>query len=179
MVYIALLRGVNVGGKAMVSMTALKDCFEGLEFEHVRTFINSGNVVFSTDRVGQGTLTKEIEAALHNTFDLPIKVLLKTHDQLKSLAAKIPKTWVNDTATKADVLFLWPEVDKPAVLAQIPYNPDVEEIRYHPGAVIHRVARADATKSRLPRLVGTPLYAQLTIRNPNTVRKLLDLAESL
>ena len=179
MIYIALLRGVNVGGKAMVSMNELKACFENLDFSDVKTYINSGNVLFRTDRVGVGTLTKEIETCLSEQFGLSIKVLLKTHDQLKALAARIPKDWVNDAETKCDVMFLWPEVDRAEVLEQIPSNPDIETIRYVSGAVLWCINRKFASKTRVTRIIGTPLYAQMSIRNCNTVRKLLALAEAL
>lgn len=179
MIYIALLRGVNVGGKAPVSMAALKICFEGLGFSGVKTYINSGNVLFRTDRVGVDTLTKEIEACLQRQFDLDIKVLLKTHDQLKELAAHIPKDWVDDTKTRCYVLFLWPKVDRPEVLNEIPSKSEIETIRYEPGAVVWYLERKFVTKSRMSRIFGTPLYAQLTIRSINTVRRLLALAEAL
>jgi len=65
------------------------------------------------------------------------------------------------------------------VLAQLPTNPAIEEVQYVPGAVLWRVSRANQDKSRMTRIVGTPLYKQMTIRNPNTVRKLLALAETL
>ena len=179
MVYIALLRGVNVGGKAMVSMTELRSCFETLGFTDVKTYINSGNILFRTDRVGVSMLTKEIEACLSERFGLDIKVLLKTDDQLKELVAHIPKDWANDADTKCDVMFLWPEIDNAEVLTQIPSNPDIETTRYESGAVLWCINRKFATKTRVTRIIGTPLYAQMTIRNVNTVRKLLALADQL
>ncbi len=179
MVYVALLRGVNVGGKAMVGMSDLKACFEDLGFETVQTYINSGNVLFKTDRVGQGALTKQIEIALEAKFKLPIKVLLKTYDQLAKLVAEIPKNWVNDATTKCDVMFLWPEIDRAETLQQVPSNPDIETVRYTPGAVLWHLDRKFAARTRVTRIIGTPLYAQMTIRNCNTVRKLLALADSL
>lgn len=163
----------------MVSMNQLKDCFDTLGFSDVKTYINSGNVLFRTDRVGYGTITRDIEACLTKTFGINIKVLLKTHDQLKNLAAHIPKDWVNNATTKCDVMFLWPEVDRAEVLEGLPSNPDIETVRYIPGAVLWHIDRALAPKSRMTRIAGTPLYSQMTIRNPNTVRKLLALAETL
>ena len=163
----------------MVSMSQLKTCFEELGLEDVKTYINSGNILFRTDCVGVGALTKEIETCLLETFDLSIKVLLKTHDQLKDLVAHIPADWVNDADTKCDVMFLWPEIDQPDVLEQIPSNPDIESVRYLPGAVLWCINRKFATKTRVTRIIGTPLYAQMTIRNANTARKLLALADAL
>src|SRR6187551_991533 len=179
MVYVAPLRGINVGGKAMVSMAGLKACFETLGLADVKTYINSGNVIFREPEKSTETLTKQIESALQTAFKLDIKVLLKTHDEFKSLVAQIPETWENDSGTKCDVMFLWPAVDSPDVLEKLPINSEIEEIRYVPGAVLWRIERAKATKSRVTRIIGTNLYKQITIRNANTVRKLLTLTSEL
>jgi len=176
MVYVALLRGVNVGGKGTVSMATLKEQFESLGFEQVKTYINSGNVIFRAPETDKTKLTKQIEGTIR-TPELDIKVLLKTHGELQKLVAEVPKSWVNNAETKCDVLFLWPEIDYPDVLKQIPNNDAVETVRYEPGAVLHNVVRANVTKSRMTRIVGTPLYKSITIRNINTVRKLLAMME--
>jgi len=179
MVYIALLRGVNVGGKSMVSMATLKTCFENLGLDKVKTYINSGNVIFQCDHTNAQQLTKQIETTIEQQLGQTIQVLLKTHGELHALVAGIPATWKNDTATKCDVMFLWPAVDKPETLSELPINPAIDSVRYEPGAIIWCVDRVNAAKSRMTRIVGTPLYKQMTVRNPNTVRKLLALADEL
>jgi len=179
MVFIALLRGINVGGNAMVSMAALKACFEQLGLTDVKTYINSGNVIFWASENDKQAITKRIEAALEQSFGHPIRALLKTHRELEHIVAALPNSWVNDKETKCDVMFLWDSIDKPGVLDALPMNPDVEDVRYQPGAVIWRVNRANATKSRMTKIVGTQLYKQMTIRNANTTRKLLTLASEL
>jgi len=178
MVYVALLRGVSVGGKAMVSMATLKEQFEGLGFEQVKTYINSGNIVFATPETKREALIQKIENAIR-TPQLDIRVLLKNLDEIKKLMATVPDGWENNSDTKCDVLFLWPESDKAEVLAQIPNNDEVETVRYEPGAVLHNVTRANATKSRMTRIIGTPLYKNITIRNINTVRRLLAMMEDI
>jgi uncharacterized protein (DUF1697 family) len=178
MVYVALLRGVNVGGKAMVSMGTLKEQFEGLGFGQVKTYINSGNIIFTTPETDRTTLTQQIEKAIR-TPELDIKVLLKNLAEIKGLLAAIPDDWENNSETKCDVLFLWPESDNAEMLEQIPNNDEVETVRYEPGAILHNVTRANATKSRMTRIIGTPLYKNITIRNINTVRKLLTIMEDI
>lgn len=61
--YVALLRGVNVGGKNKVSMSELKVCFEDLGYQNVSTYINSGNILFTSSK-SAAALAKEIEATL-------------------------------------------------------------------------------------------------------------------
>jgi uncharacterized protein (DUF1697 family) len=178
MVYVALLRGVNVGGKAMVSMATLKEQFEELGFEQVKTYINSGNIIFTTPETDREKLTRQIEGAIR-TPELDIRVLLKDLDAVKKLMTTVPNDWTNNSDTKCDVLFLWPESDKVEVLDQIPNNDEVETVRYEPGAVLHNVIRANVTKSRMTRIIGTPLYKNITIRNINTVRKLLTMMEDI
>jgi uncharacterized protein (DUF1697 family) len=176
MIYIALLRGVNVGGKGVVSMSGLKSCFEQLGFSHVRTYINSGNVIFNTEQTDSGILAQRIEAMLDQTFEPGIRVLIKTRDELKWLTEAIPADWANDSEARCDVMFLWPEIDRPRTLNDIASSPDIEDVRYYPGAIVWRIDRPYVTKSRMTRIIGTKMYKQITIRNINTVRKLLTLA---
>ena len=177
MLYIALLRGVNVGGKGIVSMADLKSCFEQMGFTKVKTYINSGNVIFEAGQSDTDALAQQIEKALDHTFEPGIRVLVKTREELKWLAEAIPSDWANNSETRCDVMFLWPEIDKPGVLAEMPNNPDIEEKRYYPGAIVWYIDRSNVTKSRTARMIGTKLYKQITIRNVNTVRKLLTLTD--
>jgi uncharacterized protein (DUF1697 family) len=170
---------VNVGGKAMVSMATLKSCFEQLGFQNVKTYINSGNVVFSAAQGTRDILAGRIEAALDATFDPGIHVLVKTQEELQKLATAIPADWANSTDTRCDVIFLWAAIDSPQVLKELPGNPEIEDVRYVPGAVVWHMSRPLVPRSRMTRIIGTPLYKQMTIRNINTVRKLLALANEI
>src|SRR5580700_5432601 len=75
MTYVAFLRGVNVGGKGIVSMAAIKEALVALGLSDVRTYINSGNVIFSTRAADAGRLTVGIEKALQQQAGIAIKVL--------------------------------------------------------------------------------------------------------
>ncbi|MEZ4194988.1 MAG: DUF1697 domain-containing protein [Candidatus Paceibacterota bacterium] len=75
--YVALLRGINVGGNNKVEMTKLKVCFESLGYNNVITYINSGNIIFETKKTDTKKLTEEIEKVIKDTFKLNIKVLLR------------------------------------------------------------------------------------------------------
>ena len=173
--YVALLRGVNVGGKGIVSMAALAETFRRLGFGDVRTYLNSGNVIFSSPGAPAPKLTERIERAIAEDTGLPVSVLVLDDAAVRSIAAALPASWVTDATVRTDVLFLWPDVDEPGVLERLPRNPEVDEVRYTPGAVIWRIERANANRSRETRLVGTPLYKRMTIRNANTTRKLHEL----
>jgi uncharacterized protein (DUF1697 family) len=173
--YVALLRGVNVGGNAPVDMATLRNTFERLGFGDVRTYINSGNVVFAAPAGGHAELAPPIEAAIAEDFALTVPVLVRTADELATVAASVPAAWVNDASMKCDVFFLWPDVDRPSVLEEVPHKPSIEELRYVPGALVRRIDRSSITRSPLTKIAGSDLYRRMTIRNINTVRKLRDL----
>ncbi|TAH36251.1 DUF1697 domain-containing protein [Candidatus Saccharibacteria bacterium] len=176
MIYCALLRGINVGGKAIIRMAELKVCFEKLGYSEVKTYINSGNVIFSAPQTKTEALAAELETAIESTFSLAVRVLVKTTEQLQAIEAAVPKAW-DDPAIRCYILFLWPSIDAESTLENIPLNSAVETAKYVPGAVIHQYDKKNATKSRLNRLNGTPLYQDITIRNLNTVHKLISLSE--
>jgi uncharacterized protein (DUF1697 family) len=170
---------VNVGGKSRVEMARLRTAVERLEgFDDVRTYINSGNLMFRAGSTDRAALTERVESAIEDEFGFRVAVLLWTAEELARLVASLPEDCAEDERSRCNVLFLWPEVDDEDVLERMPTNPDVESVRYLPGAVIWQIDRAKASRSRISRLVGTPFYRQLSIRNSNTVRKLNDLLRS-
>jgi len=176
MIYVALLRGVNVGGKGKVEMAKLKTTFEKLGFTRVKTFINSGNIVFEAASNDTPELTKSIEAAIQRAFALPVPVLLRNLEQVHTLVEQVPDTWVTDGNMRCEIIFLWPEADKATAGDDLGSNADIEDLKYVPGSLVWRVDRVHVTRSRLPRrLIGGPLYAFMTMRNINTVRKLHQL----
>jgi len=176
LIYVAFLRGINVGGKSIVSMAAIKDALVKRGLSDVRTFINSDNVIFSTRRSDTRKLTATIEKALEERTGMPIKVLVVDHKALKKLTDAIPRDWVDDKTMRTYVLLLWKELDDRKILERLPVTPGVDSVRYAPGAVIWQVGRKDIAQSRMNRIIGTPYYKQITIRNANTMRKLSELA---
>jgi uncharacterized protein (DUF1697 family) len=173
--YVTFLRAINVGGNSIVSMAALKDVFAGLGFSDVRTYINSGNVIFSTSAAETTTLAARIEKAIEKQTGLPIKALVLSRTALKKIVDFIPAGWVDDRVMRCYVILLWKELDDRKILAQLPSSPAIEDVRYTPGAAIWRVDRKNQGKSKMTRIVGTPLYKQLTIRSVNTIRKINEL----
>jgi len=175
MTYVAFLRGVNVGGNGMVSMAAIKEALVALGLSDVRTYINSGNVIFSTRASDAQQLTARIEKALERHTGMAIKVLVMDHKTLKKMVDAIPRNWVDDKTMRTYVLMLWKELDDRRILDRLPIKPGVDELRYTPGAVVWRVDRENVGRSQMSRIVGTPLYKRLTVRSANTMRKLNEL----
>lgn len=179
MICVALLRGINVGGKNKVDMKRLKAAFEDAGMSSVRTYINSGNVIFSSNNRSRTRLTEALEDAIARTFGFTIRVLVRDLKSMRAVVGALSQTWVNDDTMKCDVMFLWDDVARPSVIEELPVKPEIEEVKYVAGALIWRVDRKNVTRSGLMKLVGTPLYKRMTIRNCNTTRKLLELMEAL
>jgi uncharacterized protein (DUF1697 family) len=170
--YVALLRGINVGGNNIVEMKKLKITFEKLGFSNVITYINSGNIIFEST---SNPNSKTIEDAIEIDFSLIIPVLIRSIKNITEVCKTIPLTWTNDTEQKTDILFLWDEIDTPTVVSQIVTNPEVDQLTYVSGALIWHVDRAVYNKSGMHKFVTTKLYKSMTARNINTLRKLVEL----
>jgi uncharacterized protein (DUF1697 family) len=173
--YVALLRGINVGGHAIVSMKDLKSCFEKLGFQDVATYINSGNIIFKTARQRIPVLVQQIESGIGNHCRMDIRVVVRSKNDIAAICQKLPATWVTDKSMRTEVMFLWDEVDTSAAMSEIVINPKVDRLLRVKGAVIWNVVRKDYGRSKFPKIIGTRLYKNMTARNANTTRKLLQL----
>jgi uncharacterized protein (DUF1697 family) len=176
--YVALLRGINVGGNSRVEMRRLKEVCESLGWQNVRTYINSGNVIFAHDPVPPDALATELARELHEVFGFAISVLVKTRDELAQVIAVTPDEWTNSPGMKCDVVFVWDGITPDEELAVLKPRVDIDDVRTTSGAIIWKVDRVNATRSGLLRMMGTPLYKQVTVRNINTVRKLEELIDA-
>lgn len=175
MMYVALLRGINVGGNTKIAMPQLKTCFEELDFTNVKTYINSGNVIFETRAQSAPKLCAAIEKSIETSFGLAVPVIVMTQAEINKILAEVPTDWVNSSDEKTDVMFLWDHVDLTSVLDQLKPNPDLETLKVLPRALVWNVMRKNVTKSKILKMIGTPLYKSMTVRNINTVRKLAAL----
>lgn len=178
MIYAALLRGINVGGNNKINMKELKEAFEQAGMSSVKTYINSGNIVFKDDR-DKETVTLVLEEAILAQFGLRIKVLVYSFDEYSRIAKAVPVEWANDERLKSDVLFLWQQADDERVLEQLSLKPDIDRVQYVPGAILWSVDRGQVTKSGMAKIVGTKLYKLVTVRNVNTVRKIYNLMKEM
>lgn len=178
--FVILLRGVNVGGKNKVPMAELRQCLEGLGYQKVTTYIASGNAMLDADE-SAAVIAGKIENILSHSFKLDsprIKVLVLTHTQLQNIVNHAPKGFGQSPDTYySDVVFV---IDKkPAdIMLQFETQPEVDAVWEGGGVVYSQRLSAMRTKSRLGRIAAKPIYLHLTIRNWNTVTKLLALVES-
>ncbi len=174
--YIALLRGINVGGNNKVEMKKLRTVFEALGFSDVATYINSGNVIFSSPRKDAKNFVPEIERAIKKSFGFAVRTIVRDEKNLRAIEKAVPKDWSNDAEQRTEVMFLWDEYAKKSTLKLITVNQDIDTLLYTGGAVIWHIAdREQYTKSGLRKFIGTEVYQHMTARNVNTVRKLVSL----
>ena len=178
--YIALLRGINVGGKNKVSMAELKRHLDEAGYQNVRTYINSGNVLFESS-LSAKAIGKSIEKILVQNFTLDsslIKVHILTDKQLKSIVENRPKRFGDQPDIyHSDVIFLM-GIDANDAIKVFSPRDGVDMIWQGDSVIYSQRVSELRTKSRLNRIMGTSEYKSMTIRNWNTTTKLLELVNS-
>lgn len=178
MVYIALLRGINVGGNNKIDMKMLKQAFEQVGMNDVVTYINTGNVIFSNNELSKAELSGVLEKVIEDVFGLQIKVVVRSVEDVGRIINAIPDTWKNDKDMKSDVMFLWDEIDDESVLENLVTKPNIDTVKYVPGAIIWSVDKKNLTKSGMSKIIGSKIYKQVTVRNVNTTRKIFELMQA-
>jgi uncharacterized protein (DUF1697 family) len=176
--YVALLRGINVGGKNLIRMPALKACFEEQGFADVATYIQSGNVLFSASGPSRD-LTERIEKILAATFDYPASLVLKSRDEMRDVVEERPRGFgARPQEYRYDVAFLKEPLAAEQALSSVLLKEGVDEAWAGRGVLYLSRLDARAAESRINRIAGAPAYRSMTIRNWNTTTKLLALLEA-
>jgi uncharacterized protein (DUF1697 family) len=177
--YLALLRGINVGGNNIIKMTDLKTCFEGLGFDAVRTFIQSGNVVFEAPKRGAADLAAQIEAGLSERFGYQSRIVLRSHEQLRVIVADAPTGFGSEPDLyRYDVIFLREPFTAVQAMRDMPVREGVD--RAYQGSGVLYVSRliSRASQSYMSKISTLPGYQSMTIRNWNTTVKLHALMDA-
>jgi uncharacterized protein (DUF1697 family) len=177
--YVILLRGINVGGKNKLSMAALKEALEELGYENVATYINSGNVIADSTK-SASAIEAEIEKVLPKKFKLDselIKVLALSRAKFKAMLTGRPKGFGDEPKKyHSDAIFLMGTKVSDAVKAFDPRE-GVDALWPGKGVIYHQRLSAQRTKTRLNKVMATPFYKSMTIRNWATTQKLLEMLE--
>ena len=178
--YVALLRGINVGGKNPIPMAGLKACFEENGLDDVLTYIQSGNVVFSSPVSNQAELTRRIERIVRTTFaHYDASVVLRSRSQMRAIVDRAPKGFgAKPSKYRYDVVFLKAPLTAKTASKDVPIKEGVDRLWPGTGVLYSSRLISRATQSRFSRIVSLPTYQQMTIRNWNTTTKLLQLLET-
>lgn len=169
--YIALLRGVNVGGKNKIAMSELKQGFEALGFTEVRTHLNSGNVIFSGEEAEAGW----IQAMIRERFGLDVPVLVVTRAWLEDTLNQAPDWWGRDEREIYDNLILvLPPVTAGEIAGKLGEPTEgLEQVCVCKGAIFWSFDRKSYGKCNWWKRSASPGIGEwITIRTANTVKKL-------
>ena len=179
MKYVALLRGINVGGKTLIKMADLKSCIEELGHAKVKTYINSGNVIFETGKRDEIELAREIEKAISHSIKLDVRVVVMGVDSYAKMVTNVPQGWGEKEGWKYNTLFLIPPYDINKVLEDIgELKPDIEVVVAGEGVIYQAILFEKFSRTTSGKLASRVSYKQMTVRNWNTTRKLLELLQS-
>ena len=178
-VFVALLRGVNVGGNNMISMSSLKQSFVELGFIDVSTYINSGNIIFKSKEADARKLEKKLEQMLVKEYELDSRVVLRSLSEMEHIVENLPRKWTGDSKWRYNVIFLRHTIDSEKILAELEIKKDIEEVVYCPGALFWSAQISELTRTNMLKLSSRKMYQDMTIRNQNTTRKLYELMKKV
>lgn len=176
MKYVALLRGINVGGNNSVSMATLKELFAENGYTNIITYINSGNVIFESVETDTKKLTTHIEALLSKAFNYQARVVIKSYEQIKAITHDIPSEWKTSTQIRCYVGFLSEFVTED-MISEVTIREGVDSLKAGKGVLYMTTLLSHLTKSNFNKLMTKKIYKEMTIRNYNTTKKILELME--
>lgn len=176
--YIAFLRGVNISGRNKVTMAELKKGIERLGYREVKTYLNSGNVIFSSNENDIGSITKRIVMMIKSQFDLDIPVFVIVKEELEDILHNAPDWWGNDDKEIYDnLIFIMP----PATFADV-FNEigepkeELEKIQDYKEAIFWSFSRRDYQKTNWwAKTASASISNKLTIRTASTIRKVVGM----
>ncbi|HSX09897.1 MAG TPA: DUF1697 domain-containing protein [Candidatus Saccharimonadales bacterium] len=173
MKYVALLRGVNVGGKGIIKMSELKDAFSEAGFQNVSTYINSGNILFESDEKSIEKLTQQIDDLLEKQFFI-IKSVILSQKEIEQVLEEMPAPWKKDDLRKY-IAFVRDGAQPEDVIKEAQLRDGVDAIDKGYRCVYMSTFTRGLTQSGFPKLSTKKIYKEITIRNYTTVKKLADL----
>jgi len=176
--FIALIRGINVGGKNIIKMTDLKFLIESLGYKNVETYIQSGNIVFTIPSLNKTIVKHEeiIRTALSDKLMSNILLtLLPFKDMENVIISKPSKFGEENEKYKYDVLFFLEKTDIVSEIKKFKIAVGVDDVYAGERVIYARRLKTDTNKSKIHDLIKQPIYKKITIRNWNTTEKLYEM----
>ncbi len=181
MKYIALLRGINVGGNNKVSMADLKTALSESGLDNVRTYINSGNVLFESNDSDEVRLTELCEKTIEHQFGFLVECVVLSEKKYKHLIDDAPQWWGNtdDKNMRSDALFVLRRGTAQAVVDKVgDVNNEYEWVEQLDTVVYWTVDMRKYSRARLPKIIGSSEYKTVSMRSSTTTRKLYALLDA-
>ncbi|MFV0485506.1 MAG: DUF1697 domain-containing protein [Candidatus Saccharimonadales bacterium] len=177
--YIALLRGINVGGKNVVKMEHLRQSFADMGFSDIETYIQSDNIIFKTSEQDKNKLTEQIEGYLQKHFPSKVRTLVLHADDLAEAIEGAPSDFgAEPDKFRYDVWFLLPPTTAKDITSKIDPREGVDQLYTGRHAIYTSRLTSSMGKSHFSKIMQTPLSDCFTIRNWNTTKKLLEIVTS-
>lgn len=174
--YVAFLRGINVGGNSIVKMSELRAALASDGFADVRTYIQSGNVLFTSHEQDTPTLGKQIRASVLRHFHLDTAVAVFSAAQWRVVMEQAPPWWNADPSWRHNLLILIPPCEPADVLAAVgELKADIERLQPGPGVLYQSIAIEEFGRSTGAKINRSPVYRQMTVRNSGTAANILSL----
>lgn len=173
--YIALLRGINISGKNKIAMSELKKCFAELGFAEIVTYLNSGNVIFSSAIEDKDVLSNKVQLMIRDRFHLEIPVFIILQEVLAELLKNAPDWWGDDNREIYDnLIFLLPPLSYEEFYDEIGVpKAEYESVYHYKNVVFWSFSRKDYQKTNWwSKTAGSGVSGRITIRTANTVRKI-------
>ncbi|WP_448811220.1 DUF1697 domain-containing protein [Agromyces bauzanensis] len=172
--FVALLRGINVGGRNAIRMPDLIACFGEAGYGDVSTYLQSGNVLFSADHEKGPKLEAKVEAMLEQRFGMPLLVVIRSRDELAKTIDAAPADH-GSPKLRSDIFFLKHPLTAEEALAEMPdLREGVDAVAPGPGAIYFSRVAARATKTRIQVFMAMPVFQQMTVRTWRTSTRLLE-----
>lgn len=176
-IHVALLRGVNVGGKNKLPASALVELFAHAGAEAIETYIQSGNVIFSASG-SIAALETEIEKWLSKAFSYTSRVVVIPRGTLKRIITEAPNGFGKELKKyRYNVFFLKKPLTPAKAMKAVETRDGVDEVYQGKHVLYFKYLLAKATQSRISKLFAKPEHQYMTIRNWNTTTKLLALMD--
>ncbi|MCU5708026.1 DUF1697 domain-containing protein, partial [Bacillus wiedmannii] len=175
--YITLLRGINVGGHKVIKMADLKQMFESIELKQVKTYIQSGNIVFESEK-DVDFLNKRIQSEIKNVFGFDVPVMLRTHEEFINMIKRCP--YEADSLLEGEsihVAFLANELSEKEKDQLLMQNNKTEDCYIHE-KVVYLFFKNSIRNSKLMNQFQK-LHTPATVRNWRTVNKLKAIVEGM
>jgi uncharacterized protein (DUF1697 family) len=173
--YVALLRGINVGGNKKIAMADLRGLLAGLGYTDVRTLLNSGNAVFTSATTEPATLAGEIERGIKDTLGMSVRCVVRTGEEMRSVVEGNPLVGVATDRSRLAVLFLAETPDPTLLAAHDPRELAPADIRLGDHVIYHWCPDGYLAAPDVSGYVQKHWKATVTARNWNTVAKLAEL----
>lgn len=177
-IYIVLLRGINISGKNKISMLELKQVLENNNFYNVKTYLNSGNIILSSDIKDKLVISNKINKIIKDKFNLDIPIFVITLTELKELLDNKPDWWGSDNKEIYDnIIFIIPPFTYKEIYDVLgKENKSLEKIYEYKNNIFWSYKLAFYRKTNWwSRTASTSIKDNITIRTAGTVKKLLEL----